>query len=64
MRTLSLAVLGALIGGGYEAYQTFELMRMGAYSPIMGLGIIMAGAAVGAVVFAVASVLYRLVRRG
>ena len=64
MRTLSLAFLGALIGGGYEAYQTFELMRMGAYSPAVGLGIILAGAAVGAILFAVASVLFRLLRRG
>lgn len=62
MRVLSLAILGALIGGGYEAYRTFDLIRMGAYSATEGLGFILAGAAVGAVVFAVASVLYRLVR--
>jgi|HubBroStandDraft_2_1064218.scaffolds.fasta_scaffold496956_1 hypothetical protein len=62
MRTALLAVLGAVIGGGYEAYQSFELMRMGAYSLAMGLGVIMAGAAVGAILFAVAPVLYRLVR--
>ncbi len=64
MRTLPLAVLGALIGGGYEAYRSFDLIRMGAYSPAAGLGIILAGAVVGAVVFAVAAVLYRLMRRG
>jgi hypothetical protein len=62
MRTPLLAILGALVGGGYEASQSFELMRMGAYSLQMGLGIIMAGAAVGAALFAIAPVLYRLVR--
>ena len=64
MRTLSLAILGALIGGGYEAYQSFDLMRMGAYSPAMGLGMILAGTAVGAALFAIAAVVYRMVRRG
>jgi hypothetical protein len=60
MRTLLLAVLGALSGGGYEAFQTIELMRMGAYSLAQGSGIVLAGAIVGAVVFAAASVIYRM----
>lgn len=64
MRTLPLAVLGALIGGGYEAYQTFDLVRIGAYSAVQGLAIVLAGAVVGAVLFAVGSILYRLVRPG
>lgn len=64
MKTLPLAVLGALIGGGYEAYQSFDLMRMGAYSLTEGLGFVLAGAAVGAALFAIASVVYRLLRRG
>ncbi len=60
MRTLLLAVLGALIGGAYEAFQTIELIRIGAYSLAAGSGIILAGAIVGAAVFAAASVIYRV----
>jgi hypothetical protein len=60
MRTLFLAVLGALIGGAYEAFQTTELMRVGAYSLAQGSGIILAGAIVGAAVFAAASAIYRV----
>jgi formate hydrogenlyase subunit 3/multisubunit Na+/H+ antiporter MnhD subunit len=64
MKMLPLAILGALIGGGYEAYQSFDLMRMGAYSLTEGIGFILAGAAVGAALFAIAAVAYRMVRRG
>jgi hypothetical protein len=60
MRTLLLTVLGALIGGVYETLQIFELMRMGAYSLAQGVAIILAGAVVGAVVFAAASAAYRM----
>ena len=63
MRTLSLAALGALIGGAYEAFQTFELVRIGAYSLAEGAGFVLAGAALGAAVFAVASIAYRAVAR-
>lgn len=63
MRTLSLAALGALIGGAYEAFEAFELVRTGAYSLAEGAGFVLAGAAVGAAVFAVASVVYRAIAR-
>ena len=60
MRTLLLAALGALIGGAYEAVETFELMRTGAYSLAQGGAIVLAGALVGAALFAAASVIYRV----
>ena len=60
MQTLLLAVLGALIGGVYEAFLSFELMRIGAYSLAQGIGIILAGSAVGAIVFAAASTAFRI----
>jgi hypothetical protein len=59
MQTLLLAILGALVGGGYEAFQTIELMRTGAYSPAQGIGVILVGAIVGAAVFATASAAHR-----
>ena len=62
MRTLLLAVLGALIGGGYEVFQTIELIRTGSYSLAWGMGIILAGATVGAILFAAASVVQRTLR--
>ena len=58
MRTLLLIVLGAFTGGAYEAFQTFELMRIGAYSLAQGIAIILAGAVVGAIVFGAASTAY------
>ena len=60
MRTLLLTLLGALIGGAYEAFQTIELMRTGAYSLAEGIGIILVGAVVGAIAFAAASIAYRV----
>lgn len=60
MRILLLAVVGALVGGAFEAFQTFELMRMGAYSPAWGFATILAGAVVGAVVFAAAAAARRV----
>ena len=60
MRTLLLTLLGALIGGAYEAFQIIELMRTGAYSLAEGIGIILVGAVVGAIAFAAASIVYRV----
>jgi hypothetical protein len=60
MRTLLLALLGALIGGAYETFQTITLMRVGAYSLAEGIGIILVGAVVGAIAFAASSVVYRV----
>ena len=54
MQILLLAVLGALIGGAYDAFQTIGLIRTGAYPPMLGIGIILAGTVVGAAVFIVA----------
>jgi predicted histidine transporter YuiF (NhaC family) len=55
MRTLLSAIVGAFIGGVYEAFATFELMRIGAYSLAQGIAIVLTGAVVGAVVLAAAS---------
>jgi hypothetical protein len=60
MRTFLLAVLGAFVGGGYEAFQTIELIRVGAYSLAQGSGIILAGAIVDAAVFAAVFAIYRV----
>ena len=49
------AILGALVGGAYEAFQTFELLRTGAYSLAQGIGIVLAGAAACAILFAAVS---------
>jgi hypothetical protein len=60
MRTLVLTILGAVVGGAYGTLHTFELMRIGAYSLARGIGIILAAALVGAIVFAAAAIAYRM----
>lgn len=60
MRTLLLALLGALIGGTYETAQTITLMRIGAYSLAQGIGMILVGAVVGATALVAAFAVYRV----